>query len=225
VQDAASLAAWHEQRGGQIVVKPIRSAAGDCVSFCDTPADSVAAYERILATDNVFSIRNEGVVAQEYLVGGEYVVDTVSRDGQHHVTDFWKYDKITANGITDLTVGCTLLPRRGEVQDALLPYACDVLDALGIAYGAAHMEVKLTPTGPCLVEVGARMAGLDLPYFDQVCIRRGPARVDRGRLRPPRALRGPVEGRVRHQQTLLQRLDGLPPRGRPVAVLPIHADH
>jgi hypothetical protein len=173
VQDAASLAAWHEQRGGQIVVKPIRSAAGDCVSFCDTPADSVAAYERILATDNVFSIRNEGVVAQEYLVGGEYVVDTVSRDGQHHVTDFWKYDKITANGITDLTVGCTLLPRRGEVQDALLPYACDVLDALGIAYGAAHMEVKLTPTGPCLVEVGARMAGLDLPYFDQVCIGEG----------------------------------------------------
>lgn len=173
VSSAGELAAWHAALGGRIVVKPVRSAAGDGVAFCDTPERSVAAYHAILGAQNVFSQRNDAVVAQEYLVGGEYVVNTVSCDGQHHVTDLWKYEKITANDITDLTVGVRLLPRHGEVQEALLPYAADVLDALGIRYGAAHMEVKLTPDGPCLVEVGARMSGLDLPYFAQLTIGEG----------------------------------------------------
>ena len=170
VTDAAQLAAWHREVGGRIVVKPIRSGAGDGVSFCDTPDESVAAYEGLLGRENVFSIVNEGVVAQEYLTGGEYVVDTVSLDGQHHVTDLWKYVKITANGITDLTTGLKLLPRHGEVQDAIVPYAFDVLDALGIQHGAAHLEIKLTPTGPCLVEAAARMAGLDMPHYARECI-------------------------------------------------------
>ncbi|GAA2041709.1 hypothetical protein GCM10009839_50270 [Catenulispora yoronensis] len=159
------LAAWHREVGGRIVVKPTRSAAGDGVSFCDTPEQAVAGYRAIVGAENVFDIRNEGVVAQEYLVGGEYIVDTVSRDGQHHVTDMWKYEKIGANGITDLTCGLRILPRHGEVQDELVPYCFDVLDALGIAHGAAHIEVKLTPSGPCVVEVGARMAGVDWPHY------------------------------------------------------------
>lgn len=169
VSGPAELADWHRSIGGRIVVKPVRSAAGDGVSFCDTPGESVAAYHRILGADNVFSERNEAVVAQEYLVGGEYVVNTVSRDGQHRVTDLWKYVNLSANGIPDLTCGVRLLPRHGAAQDAVVPYALDVLDALGIAWGAAHLEVKLTPDGPCLVEVGARMAGLDMPFYAAHC--------------------------------------------------------
>jgi biotin carboxylase len=176
VTDADRLADWHREVGGRIVVKPLRSSAGDGVSFCDTPEQAVAGYRAIVDADNVFSIRNEGVVAQEYLVGGEFVVNTVSRDGQHHVTDLWKYEKITANGITDLTNGLRLLPRHGDVQDAIVPYAFDVLDALGIGYGAAHLEIKLTPTGPCLVEMAARMAGLDMPFYAAECI--GEAQLD-----------------------------------------------
>lgn len=170
VTDAAQLADWHRQVGGRLVVKPVRSAAGDGVSFCDSPETSVAAYEATLGALNCFSMPNEAVIAQEYLVGGEYVVDTVSRDGQHHVTDIWKYEKITANGITDLTNGLRLMPRHGDGQDAVVPYAFEVLDALGIAYGAAHLEIKLTPDGPCLVEAAARMAGLDMPFYAQQCI-------------------------------------------------------
>jgi biotin carboxylase len=170
VRDADHLEQWHREMGGRIVVKPIRSAAGDGVSFCDTPEESVAAYHQVLGAQNIFSTANTAMVAQEYLRGGEYVVDTVSRDGQHYVTDIWKYEKITANGITDLTVGLRLLPRHGDVQDAIVPYACEVLDALGILHGASHMEVKLTPDGPCLVEDAARMAGLDMPFYSQQCI-------------------------------------------------------
>ncbi|BEL02163.1 ATP-grasp domain-containing protein [Actinoplanes sichuanensis] len=173
VEDAGQLEGWHAGFGGRIVVKPIRSAAGDGVHFCATPEESVAAYRKILGSENIFSHRNDAVVAQEYLTGGEYVVDTVSCDGRHQVTDIWKYEKLTANGITDLTCGVRLLPRHGAVQEALVPYACAVLDALGIRFGAAHLEIKLTPDGPCLVEVGARMAGLDLPGFCQPALGEG----------------------------------------------------
>lgn len=165
IEDADQLAEWHHAIGGRIVVKPVRSAAGDGVSFCDTPEQSVAAYRAVLGAQNVFSTRNEAVIAQEYLVGAEYVVDTVSSHGRHHVTDIWKYEKLSANGIVDLTCGLRLLPRHGEAQSQVVPYAFEVLDALGIAHGAAHLEIKLTPQGPCLVEAGARIAGLDMPYY------------------------------------------------------------
>lgn len=170
VADAGHLAAWHAEVGGTVVVKPVRSAAGDGVSFCDTPEEAVAAYHRILGAENVFSVRNEAVIAQEYLAGGEYIVDTVSREGRHYVSDIWKYDKLTANGVRDLMAGIRLLPRRGEAQDRVVPYALEVLDALGIQIGAAHIEIKLTPDGPCLVELGARMPGVDLPFHSQECM-------------------------------------------------------
>ena len=170
VEDAAQLAAWHREVGGRIVVKPTKSAAGDKVAFCDTPEQAVAAFESIIGTESVFSHTNDQAVAQEYLFGGEYVVNTVSRDGQHHVTDLWKYEKLAANGILDLTCGLRLLPRHGEVQDQIVPYALEVLDAVGHLHGAAHLEVKLTPDGPCLVEVGTRIAGLDMPYYAQLAI-------------------------------------------------------
>ena len=222
VQDADHVAQWHREMGGRIVVKPIRSAAGDGVSFCDSPAESVAAYRQVLGAENIFSTPNTAMVAQEYLRGGEYVVDTVSRDGQHHVTDIWKYEKISANGITDLTVGLRLLPRHGDVQDAIVPYAFDVLDALGILHGASHMELKLTPDGPCLVEDAARMAGLGYAFLLAAGHRRRPARMDCRRIRTPRAFCRALEGRLQTQATLRVGDDGLH-GGRAAALLPIPA--
>lgn len=167
VQDEEQLRAWHQRLGRRVVLKPLRSAANDGVTWCDTPDAAVAAFRALTGRRNIFSEPADGVVAQEYLVGAEYLVNTVSRDGRHHVTDVWKTHRISANGVLDLAVACQLLPRRGEVQDRVVDYGLRVLDALGIQHGPAHIEVKLTPEGPCLVEVGARISGLDLPGFTQ----------------------------------------------------------
>ncbi|BBX76168.1 ATP-grasp domain-containing protein [Mycobacterium shinjukuense] len=156
---------WHTRLGGMAILKPLRSAANDGVSWCRTPEDSIRAFRRLNGRTNVVNLPNDGVVAQEYLIGAEYLVNTVSREGLHHVCDIWKTHRISANGVADLVVACHLLPFRGEVQDRLVPYALDVLDALDIRYGAAHIEIKMTPDGPCLVEVGARVAGQDLPGY------------------------------------------------------------
>lgn len=163
VNDEEQLHSWHTELGGMVVIKPLRSAGGDGVSWCRTPADSVDAFRRLDARRTDAGELGGGVVAQEYLVGGEYIVNTVSRDGAHHVCDIWKTHRMSANGVLDLEVACQIMPRAGDIQDVLVAYTSGVLDALGIQHGAAHAEIKITPEGPCLIEVGARVAGQDMP--------------------------------------------------------------
>jgi biotin carboxylase len=159
VADEESLREWHATRGGRVVVKPLRSAAGDGVAFCDTPDESVAAFRRLSGRRDVFNAVNEGVVAQEYLAGPEFMVNTVSRDGRHYVSDVWRTTRIQANGMIDLADALCLIDSGGQTVRALEEYAFAVLDAVGIRHGPAHVEIRLTPTGPALVEVGARLPG------------------------------------------------------------------
>jgi biotin carboxylase len=163
VENEDQLRNWHIDVGGMVVLKPLRSAANDGVTWCRNPDDAVRAFRRLNGRKNALSQCNDGVVAQECLIGTEYIVDTVSCDGSHQVCDIWETYRINANGVPDLLVAWRLLPARGEVQDELVAYAFAVLDALGIRHGAAHAEIKMTSDGPCLVEVGARIAGGALP--------------------------------------------------------------
>ncbi|WP_167107339.1 ATP-grasp domain-containing protein [Mycobacterium sp. DL592] len=163
VDSEEQLRAWHADIGGMVVVKPLRSAANDGVTWCRSPEESVTAFRLLNGRTGALSQSNDGVVAQECVVGAEYTVDTVSRDGIHHVTDIWQSHRICTSGIPDLLVAWRLLAATGQVQGQLVPYTFAVLDALGIQHGAAHTEVKLTTDGPCLIEVGARIAGANLP--------------------------------------------------------------
>jgi hypothetical protein len=161
--DPDELHAWHETLGGRAVIKPLRSYWGDGVSFCDSPHESVTALNRLRQNGTVSGEPITHIVAQEYLAGTEYIVNTVSSSGVHHVTDAWRTERITANGIRDLVVAQVLLRADEEPLRELTAYGFQVLDALGIRYGAAHLEIKLTPNGPRLVEAGARVSGL--PYY------------------------------------------------------------
>ncbi|WBB78737.1 biotin carboxylase [Micromonospora sp. WMMD882] len=239
VKDADELAAWHREVGGRVVVKPIRSARNDGVSFCDTPEQSVAAYERLRSAVNNFGHRNEGVVAQEYLTGVEYVVNTVSWRGGHRVTDMWRYTKINVNGLRDRINGIRSLPPADDRWAGLRRYAVAVLDALDVRYGPAHLEIVLTPAGPRLVEVGARLCGEDVARY--AALATGESQVDRtvqaytdgdaflAELDAPYRrddhaamafLASPVEGRLRAYPLLDQitRLDSY--RGHSVKVAP-----
>jgi biotin carboxylase len=118
-----------------------------------------AAFEKIDGAINGLGVVNEGVLVQEFLAGTEYVVDSVSRDGVHKVTAIWEYDKRSVNGANFVYFGMTLLPAVGPLAESLVAYSDRVLDALGIREGPGHMEVKMCPDGPCLVEVGSRCHG------------------------------------------------------------------
>ncbi|SHF60108.1 ATP-grasp domain-containing protein [Streptoalloteichus hindustanus] len=166
VTDEDALRAWHAEIGGRVVVKPIRSAGNDGVTFCDTPEESVAAYRAVAGSTNIFAVRNEGVVAQEYLTGTEFAVNTVSCAGHHRVTDIWQYAKMTVNGVVNRHSGVFSTP----VDDVpeLVAYAFAVLDALGVGHGPAHLEIMSTVDGPCLVEAGIRLCGGGAAQYAQL---------------------------------------------------------
>lgn len=176
VADSDTLFAWHTALGGQVVVKPTRSAGNDGVQFCMSPSDSVEAYGRIVDQQNIFGVTNEGVVAQQFLVGGEYVVNTVSCAGDHRVTDMWRYVKISANGVSDRVAAAVSVPDDDPRTNALAEYALGVLDALGIDYGPAHLEIMMTPQGAHLVEIGARLCGADTARYAQIA--RGESQIE-----------------------------------------------
>ncbi|SCL13550.1 Biotin carboxylase [Micromonospora nigra] len=177
VTDADELADWHRGLGGRVVVKPVRSAGNDGVFFCDTPQESVSAYRAVAGARNLFSQCNEAVVAQEYLAGVEYVVNTVSRDGRHRATDVWRYAKIDANGVRDRICAAVLVPPAAPERDTLVRYAAQVLDALDVRHGPAHHEIMLTAGGPRLVEVGVRLCGADTAA--QALLALGESQVER----------------------------------------------
>lgn len=177
VTDADELVRWHTELGGRVVVKPVRSAGNDHVAFCGTPQESVAAYEAAAGAVNIFSIRNEGVVAQQYLRGTEYAVNTVSRGGRHRATDLWRYVKISANGVRDRIAAAVLVPPDSPEHDELVGYAGAVLDALEVRHGPAHHEIMRTDQGLRLVEVGARLCGADAAA--QALLALGESQVER----------------------------------------------
>jgi biotin carboxylase len=164
--DRDRLRDWYRASGaGRVVVKPVRSAGNDGVFFCDDEREALAAFDALVHTVGALDLRNSSVVAQEYLLGVEYYVNTVSLDGVHYVTDLHSTRHLNVNGVRDLLGGSHLLPRRGPEADQLVDYIQGVLDALGIRNGPAHSEVKLTAGGPRLVETAARICGADLPIL------------------------------------------------------------
>jgi biotin carboxylase len=146
--------------GYPCVVKPPTDAGSIGVVLCRDPdaLEQAAAQLLAVATDYRGQPRPAGILVEEYLVGLEVSVESFVADGRRSVL-----------GVTDKKLGPhphfaelgqdfpSLLPT--AAQRACAEAATAALDAIGHDFGAAHVEVKLTSAGPCLVEVNARPAG------------------------------------------------------------------
>jgi hypothetical protein len=144
-----------------VIIKPTISAGSDNVHICRTMPEAVHAVRDIVGVKNALGETNQYALVQEYLQGQEWVVDTVSCNGRHVVTNICRYRKVvTADSRSIFQHTEYLSPATGDFQQ-LIDYALQVNDALGIRYGAAHHEVMMTANGPTLIEVNARMHGID----------------------------------------------------------------
>merc|ERR1719387_3189739 len=106
---------------------------------------------------------NSQILIQEYLVGKEYAVDSVSRDGVHKVVAVWFEDFREANGIFDQYYGFKLMDPNDELTKKIVKYGTGILDATGLRNGAANTEIKYLENEdePCLMEINARWAGIN----------------------------------------------------------------
>lgn len=143
-----------------VVLKPLAGAATQGVHFCLDKADALEKFQKIREGLDLFGAdANEGVLVQEFVRGTEYIVNTVSHNGRHVITDVWEYSKIPIGSMGN-AYNCAKLVREPEERHLqLMDYAVKVLSALDFRYGPSHTEIMFTSRGPLLIETGARPMG------------------------------------------------------------------
>lgn len=142
------------------VVKPLDESGSVGVALCETAADIEQQF-RYISEERVNprgQPRSSSVLVEEYLLGYEASVESVTSDG--HTTIIGVTDKHLSTNAQFVEVGHTFpscLPK--EIADACALMAKRALDAVGYDFGASHVELKVTPQGPKLIEINPRPAG------------------------------------------------------------------
>jgi biotin carboxylase len=146
------------------------------VTLCRSEEEVRRAFGHILGKVNGLGLVNESVLIQEYLEGQEYVIDMVSRDGEHKLVGIWEYDRRPANGASFVCHGQwhRIISDDPDYYGQLVEYEKKVCTALGIRNGPSHGEVKWYKEAPILVEVGSRCHGGDGLWVD-VAVRLSPS--------------------------------------------------
>lgn len=144
--------------GYPIVLKPLRGAGTLGVELVHSAAEAEAYFSRVVGTTDMWGNVNEYFLAQELLVGEEYMVDMISAKGHHRAIEVWRADKRVVDGSRIYDLSALISPEEPEWRE-LTDYVAAVLTAFGIDWGPTHTEVMLTESGPVLIEIGARLHG------------------------------------------------------------------
>lgn len=164
VEDIDAVAEAVAHVGLPCVVKPVDGSGSQHVRWCADAADAAAHAGRILAvTENVRGQASPGkALVEEFVSGPEYSVEMFCTGGE-----------AVSVGVTRRTT--TPLPyfvetghvfpaglspaREAEITEA----ARQALKAVGFERGPAHVEARLTPDGPVVIEINGRLAGGMIP--------------------------------------------------------------
>ena len=146
--------------GPPVVVKPVAGSGSIATRLCADPAEARAAAAVVLDGDpaKLALPPQDAVMVEEYLDGPEYSVETLD-------------DQVI--GITRKYLGPAPYfvetghdfpaPLDPASAAAIGDAAVAALLALGLGWGPAHVELRVTAAGPRIVEVNPRLAGGMIP--------------------------------------------------------------
>ena len=150
--------------GYPCVVKPVDGSASAGVAFCEDLGDLLEATDRIRSA--LVNRRGQPLARRAlvtgYVPGAELSVETLTVDCR--TTVLACTDKHLAGLPQFVEVGHTVssaLP--APTLAAVSALAVDALAAIGFDVGVAHVEIRLGPDGPVLIEVNGRPAGDRIP--------------------------------------------------------------
>lgn len=142
--------------GRPLIVKPTRNSGSRGVTRLterDGPEQLAAALEYAVSES-----RDDSALVEEYVEGPEFSVEILVCEGRPHVLALT--DKQTTGAPHFVETGHNQPSRQPKpVQEDLLAAAIAGVQALGIDWAAAHAELKLSPRGPVIIEIGGRLGG------------------------------------------------------------------
>lgn len=147
-----------------VVVKPSDSAGSDNVHVCTNLEQVRISLEHIFSQRNSFDLVNKYALVQECLEGQEWVVDLASCNSKHVVTNLARYTKEKTQCSHIVYRHIDFLSPAQAGQEEIIDYAIKVCTALGVRYGASHLELFSTARGPVLVEINPRGHGGDVSH-------------------------------------------------------------
>lgn len=140
-----------------VVIKPLGDGSSINVFNCENLAGAQALVASTLQRPDSMGTKIHQMLVQERLQGTEFIVNTVSCRGLHHITDTWRYQKrYLPNGGIIATQVRLIHPY--SIPD-VIAYTRQALTALHINHGAAHSEVMASSKHITLIESGARLMG------------------------------------------------------------------
>lgn len=156
------------------IVKPVDGAGTMSVVLCQSPDEVREAFSDLVGRV-VFGSVCEGALIQEFLAGTEYVVNTITVDGNHKAVGVHQYDRRHAYGSDFVYFGARAMGDDHPHFVSMIDYALNVLNAIEFHNGAAHLEIMLTNRGPVLVECNCRIAGFsgDMDKCEELVSGRG----------------------------------------------------
>ncbi|MFJ1705427.1 ATP-grasp domain-containing protein [Kitasatospora sp. NPDC088346] len=160
VSATSQLAAAAEHTGFPCVVKPVDQSGSLHVTVVHDLHELTTAYER-LSTDSFVDLGRpliERALVEEYLDGPEYSVEGYVLDGVTTVVAVTEKFLVPEPHFAEIghQVPADLEP---ALEAGIEAYVAEVVEAVGLSVGPFHCELRVTPQGPALVEIGARMGG------------------------------------------------------------------
>lgn len=160
VGDAAEAIAAAQWLGGPVVVKPVQGSGSLGVRLC-RDRDEVADHAKALlaATVNERGLRTPGVVlVEQYLTGREFSVEVFGEEAVVTVAKHVGAPPVFVETGHDVPA---VLPAAQSA--ALVDTAVRAVGALGLGWGAAHVELRLDGDVARVIEVNPRLVGGMIP--------------------------------------------------------------
>lgn len=164
VGDLAQLRMAAVHLGYPLVLKPVAPAGSAGVIRIDGPDQLEQAYAFTAHAADQHGVTTAGLLAEEYLAGPEISVEVVAVPG-HHTVAAVTHKQLGAPPYFEITGHLVAPDLRASTTDEADTTAVRALQALDITHGVAHVGIRLTSTGPRIIDVTPCLGGDLIPHL------------------------------------------------------------
>jgi S-sulfo-L-cysteine synthase (3-phospho-L-serine-dependent) len=142
------------------IVKPVMGTGSTGVRLCHTPQEVITHTTRLLSSpvnERNMAVPRE-VLVEEYLNGLEYSAEVLNAKvmgfARKHISSEPHFVELGHDFPADLT---------NDTIDLACAVITSAVAAIGLTWGPAHVEFRITPRGPAIIEINPRLAGGYIP--------------------------------------------------------------